>query len=183
MKKIILIFVISLLILLSIIGVYFSVKYYRQFKFLSNVNVENNSKIEKLTLELEDLKKTNETLKNSLTIEQSVFYKTQECMKKDNYTTVGMNGCVYDSIEDWEKAINKHLSNLKKITTKEQYALIQQAQKDWKVYQRSQSLANSELLLSKSGTIYSNYALGINVDIYKERAAELDSLYYFFSQP
>lgn len=183
MKKIILISIISLLTLLSIISIYFSVKYYRQVKSLSNVNVENSSQIEKLTSELEDLKKTNETLKNSLTIEQSIFYKTQECMKKENYTTAGMSSCVYDSVDDWEKEINKHLRDLKKITTKEQYALVQKAQKDWEMYRKSQSIANTELLLSKKGTMYINIHTGMNVDIYEDRAEELDSLYYFFSQP
>lgn len=183
MKKIILISIISLLTLSTIAGVYFSIKYYRQVKSLSNVNLENNSQIEKLTSELEDLKKTNKMLKDSLTIEQSIFYKTQECMKKENYTTAGMNGCVYDSVDDWEKEINKHLSDLKKITTKEQYALVQKAQRDWETYRKSQSIANSELLLSKKGTIYTNYVAAMNVDIYGDRAAELDSLYYFFSQP
>lgn len=98
-------------------------------------------------------------------------------MKKENYTTAGMNSCVYDSVDDWAKEINKHLSDLKKITTKEQYALLQKAQKDWETYRKNQSIANSRLLLSKQGTIYTNFVSAMNVDIYKNRAAELDSLY------
>lgn len=183
MKKIILISVISLLTLSSIIGIYFSVKYYKQVKVLTDENKVIISQVEKLTSELEDLKKTNKTLKDSLTIEQSIFYKTQECMKKENYTTAGMNGCVYDSVDDWEKEITKHLSNLKNLTTKEQYKLVQKAQNDWETYRKSQSIANSRLLLSKQGTIYTNIVSEMYSAAYEDRAAELDSLYYFFSQP
>lgn len=70
-------------------------------------------------------------------------------MKKENYTTADMNGCVYDSVDDWGKEINKYLGYLKKITSKEQYALVQKAQKDCEVYRKSPSLTNRELLSSK----------------------------------
>lgn len=183
MKKIILVSVITVLTLLSITGIYFSIKYYKQAQALTVEKLDRDFQIEKLTSELEDVKKTNKTLKNSLTVEQSIFYKTQDCMKKENYTTSGMNKCVYDSVNDWEKEINKHLAALKKITDKGQYAFVQQAQKDWEIYRKSQSIANSELLQSKQGTMYINIKTGMNVDIYESRAEELKSLYYFFSQP
>ena len=42
-------------------------------------------------------------------------------MKKENYTTADMNGCVYDSVDDWGKEINKYLGYLKKIISIEKH--------------------------------------------------------------
>ena len=71
---------------------------------------------------------------------------------------------------------------LKGVTTKEQYVKIQTAQKEWLIYRENQSKINSELLLSKQGTIYTNYLAGMDVAIVQKRAEELHSLYYFYSK-
>lgn len=82
MKKVIVILIILILTLVSVFGVCFSVKYYRQTNTLTQKVTNLESIIASKNAEVENLKETNQILKSSLTIEQSIHYKTQECMKK-----------------------------------------------------------------------------------------------------
>ena len=185
MKKIIINLIILALLLLSVFGIFFSISYYEKTKLLNKKVIDLSSKIEVQRLnilELQDEITESKSTPNVKPAKHPLEEKLQVCMQNENYTTSGMNACVYDSIKDWEKEIDKSLMLLKGVTTKEQYVKIQTAQKEWLIYRENQSKINSELLLSKQGTIYTNYLAGMDVAIVQKRAEELHSLYYFYSK-
>lgn len=185
MKKIIINLMILVLLLVSVFGIFFSIHYYKKTKLLNKKVIDLSSKIEEQRLsilELQDEITESKSTPNVKPAKHPLEEKLQVCMQNENFTTAGMNTCVYDSIKDWGKEVDKNLMLLKGVTTKEQYVKIQKAQQEWLMYRNNQSKINSELLLSKQGTIYTNYLAGMDLAIVQKRAEELHSLYYFYSK-
>ncbi len=185
MKKVIIILIISVLFLLSMFGIFFSIYFYEKTKQLNKKVIDLSSKLEVQRLNILDLQEEiteSKSTSNTQAAHSLEEEKLQICMRNENYTISGMNSCVYDSIKDLEKEINNSLMLLKKVTTKEQYVEIQKAHNEWLMYRNTQSKLNSELLLSKQGTIYTNYLAGMDLASVQKRAEELNSLYYFYSK-
>ena len=113
--------------------------------------------------------------------QHDIDLKIQKCMKEKNYTTAGMSQCVYDSIDDWEKEINKYLSLSKKVMTKEQYESLQISQKKWNEYKKAQWDLYNVTYGSKLGTIFININAEDKVSIIEQRANELRGFYEIFT--
>jgi len=95
--------------------------------------------------------------------------KLQNCMAKD-YSTAGMNNCVYDSIDDWQKEIDRYSKIIKKELTPEQTVLFEQTQKDWEAYYSKEKTLLYKTIYIKTGTIHTNIAIGEIHALIKNRA-------------
>lgn len=100
----------------------------------------------------------------------------QECMKKVDYTTAGMNECSDKAMNAWFKEIDKYMNLLKEITSEEEYANILKAQTKWKDYQEAEFVAIS-IIMNKQGTIFQNILSGEECGLVKQRALDLRSFY------
>lgn len=99
----------------------------------------------------------------------------QECLNK-NDTTVGMNKCVYQSMEYWNKEIEKYLDLLSKIITEDDYNKILEAQKKWIEFKELE-FETINLVMEKQGTMFQNSTVGLKAALIKERALNLKELY------
>jgi len=99
----------------------------------------------------------------------------QECLDK-NDTTVGMNKCVYQSMNSWDKEIKNYLGLLSKITSEDDYNKILESQKKWEEYKTLEFEAIS-LVMEKQGTMFQNSTVGLKAALIKERALNLKELY------
>ena len=101
--------------------------------------------------------------------------RVRDCIDKD-YSTVGLNKCVYVGMAEWEKEINKYLELLKETLPKDDFEKINKAQEEWEDYRDAQFMV-AEIMLKKDGTMHQNVAVGIKSGIIEERAKELESFY------
>lgn len=99
----------------------------------------------------------------------------QECLDK-NDTTVGMNKCVYQSMESWNKEIEKYLDLLSKIITEDDYNKILEAQTKWIEFKELE-FETINLVMEKQGTMFQNSTVGLKAALIKERALNLKELY------
>ena len=102
----------------------------------------------------------------------------QECMKKEDYTTVGMSKCVDDSINDWNKEIDKYLSLLKEVLPEEQYDLLETSQNKWEDYKKAQWAFLNAAIDEKHGTMYINVLSGDRAGVVEKRAKDLSGLFF-----
>ncbi len=126
--------------------------------------------LEQKQVEISELNKklaVNEDGKHRIEIE------VQECIKEQNYTTYGMNKCVYASEEKWEEEIKLHLEAIKKSLPEEEFVAIAESQDKWLAYRESQIKAIKAVLSDKMGSIYSNYKSADTVGITETRAKQL----------
>ena len=101
--------------------------------------------------------------------------KVRDCIDKD-YSTVGMNKCVYEGMKAWEKEIDKYLNLLKSTLPEEDFEKIKKSQEEWEEYKEAQFRV-AEIMLKKNGTMHQNVAIGLKSGIIEERAKELESFY------
>ena len=99
----------------------------------------------------------------------------RDCIGKQD-STQAMNECTDKARDAWYKEIDKTLNLLKKITTKEDYDKILNAQSKWKEYQEADFEAVS-IISEKQGTMFQNTAAGLKTDLVKKRALDIKELY------
>ena len=99
----------------------------------------------------------------------------RDCIEKQD-STQAMNECTYKARDAWYKEIDKNLNLFTKITTKEDYDKILNAQSKWKEYQEAEFEAVS-IISEKQGTMFQNPAVGVKNNVIKERVYELKRLY------
>ncbi len=152
---------------------------------LSCANIYNyKNKITKMSVEISRLNTTISTLKkkndNSENID-AIEINVQKCMKSCGYTSACMSNCVIDSEKVWKKKLDVSLAKLEKFMTREQYLLLLQTQKDWKVYANHQRKLNSSVIGNFSGSIYSNLLSGAQVGLIEQRAKIIDWFVFLYS--
>jgi len=106
----------------------------------------------------------------------------QECIKRKNYTTFGMNECVDIANEAWLKEIDKYMLMLKQIMPSEKYTLIADSQKKWEAYQEAAWKASQEIMYELPGSIHTNFAKGMQAGVVKRRASDLEFYYSEYKQ-
>lgn len=87
-----------------------------------------------------------------------------------------MNNDVIQSIDFWNKEIEKNLFLLKNITSKEDFDKIMEAQKQWEIYKNNEFIV-CNLIRNKQGTMFQNVAINFECELVKTRALELEKLY------
>ena len=135
--------------------------------------------------EIEALKQTINKQKETITqLEKTnannpVEEKTlQECMKNENYKTIGMTNCINEASGRWNKKIDNNIMSLKKVLPAETYHLLEKSQQKWIEYRDAQWAFLDNFYSQKDGTIYSNILSADKSEIVKHRAQELDELYF-----
>ena len=142
--------------------------------FSSFTIVKQNKELKFLQSKLSEQEQSFTPETESHPIEKAV----QECMKKEDYTTVGMSKCVDDSINDWNKEIDKYLSLLKEMLPEEQYDLLETSQNKWEDYKKAQWAFLNAAIDEKHGTMYINVLSGDRAGVVEKRAKDLSGLFF-----
>jgi len=100
----------------------------------------------------------------------------EECMNKDS-TTAGMNNCMMEAYKQWDAELNKYYKLLMGILSQEEKQQLKDAQIVWLKYRDLETKFRMDTFLNNQGTMYSNMAMSEKLDIVKQRALELTSLY------
>ena len=190
MKKLIIVFIISIAILLTLVvgeGFYITKcrnsisKFKNEISTLQGQNENLRSENLELSSFKSDLESDNNQMKNALGEEHPIYQKQQECMKKQNYTTAAMANCTYTASDEWAKEIDTNIVLLKQYMTTQQYKLLVDSQNKWKEYEKAESKLYKETIGSFVGTMFVPTLAGMQEDIVKQRASDLSSLYYYMS--
>lgn len=190
MKKIVIIFVISVVMLLTLVtgeGFYIAKCKNSISKFqneLSELKAQNkNLRSENLELlsTKSDLENDNNQMKNALGEEHPIYQRQHECMKKQNYTTAAMANCAYTASDEWAKEIDTNIVLLKQYMTPQQYNLLVDSQNKWKEYEKAESKLLAKTVGTFVGTMYIPTLAGMQEDIVEKRASDLSVLYYYMS--
>ena len=99
----------------------------------------------------------------------------KRCLEK-NDTTVGMNKCVYQSMNSWNKEIEKYLDLIGQVVSEEDYNKILESQKLWEVFKESEFEIIS-FIMEKQGTMFQNSTIGMKGALIRQRALNLKELY------
>ena len=119
-----------------------------------------------------------EDLKNATIQEEKIHpidKKFDNCIA-NHYSTEALSICAYDALNSWFKEIDKYLILLKEVVSKEDFQKIELGQKEWKIFQKIE-FETYEIILNKQGTMFQNVAVGNKMNLVKERALNLKSLY------
>ena len=145
---------------------------------------KQNKQLKSLTIQLSEQKRLIADLKeekNNIMPEAGIHpieKDVQNCMKKEDYTTAGMSKCVDNSINDWNKEIDKYLSLLKDTLPEDKYKLLQISQEKWEEYKNAQWQLLEATLSEKDGTMYINILSGDKADVVEKRAKDLSGFYF-----
>ena len=145
---------------------------------------KQNKQLKSLTIQLSEQKRIIAGLKeekNNIMPEAGIHpieKDVQNCMKKEDYTTAGMSKCVDNSINDWNKEIDKYLSLLKDTLPEDKYKLLQISQEKWEEYKKAQWQLLDVALSEKDGTMYINILSGDKADVVEKRAKDLSGFYF-----
>lgn len=145
---------------------------------------KQNKQLKSLTIQLSEQKRIIAGLKeekNNIMPEAGIHpieKDVQNCMKKEDYTTAGMSKCVDNSINDWNKEIDKYLSLLKDTLPEDKYKLLQISQEKWEEYKKAQWQLLEATLSEKDGTMYINILSGDKADVVEKRAKDLSGFYF-----
>lgn len=137
--------------------------------------VKQNKELKLLQSKLSEQEQ--ETFKPKAEI-QPIEKSVQDCMKKEDYTTGGMSKCLDDSINDWNKEIDRYLSLLKETLPEEQYDLLKTSQNKWEDYKKAQWAFLNAAIGKNQGTMYINVLSGDRADVVEKRAKDLSGLYF-----
>lgn len=135
------------------------------------------SKLSQQEQSITELKQEKESLTPKAEI-HPIERAVQECMKKEDYTTVGMSKCVDDSINDWNNEIDKYLLLFKETLPKEQYDLLETSQNEWEDYKKAQWAFLNAVIEEKQGTMYINVLSGDRASVVEKRAKDLSGLFF-----
>ena len=102
--------------------------------------------------------------------------KMEEICLSNKSSTQEMNECTFKAMDAWNKEIEKYLTLLKNINSKEDFENIQISQKNWEKFRDSEIIVYN-LIQQKEGTMFQNVSTGFKRELIKQRAIELKSLY------
>lgn len=144
-------------------------------------------KIEALSDTITELKEEKAELGKRFKKDEPVAYgmdliseKAKDCIKRENYTTAGMNKCIYSSLDKWERAVKNNCDSAKRGLNPEQTELFEKSQQAWEAYKEAQWALNDATLGTKEGSIYINLLAEQKVSIVERRARELDGMAYYY---
>lgn len=109
--------------------------------------------------------------------QQAIDAQLEKCIEKD-YSTSGMNKCVYAATDAWLEQISIYSNLIKKELSNEQYTVFIAAQQTWERYYELEKKLIVETVYKKEGTIHTNIAAGMLQNIVKQRALYLKSYLY-----
>lgn len=181
MKKLI-IFQILVIVILVVAAAY---SFISCLKYKSRISVLNEQ-IEHINNDYLLCKSANKELANKITQLEAekpknpIEIREQKCISKD-YSTAGMNNCVYLATNEWSQEIDKNILLLKSNITVEQYKLLADSQTKWHQYEQSQRAFIDATIGTKVGSIYTNILAGIKNEIVKRRAEDLFEIYDYYT--
>ena len=165
-----------LIVLVFFVSVFYMAKQIQQ----SRVEIEGlRNQLTQKEYMLDELKAKYNTDVILQEAQNPIELEVQECMKKQNYTTVGMSYCVDKSIESWEKEIDKYLKLLETKLTSSQYEALGKSQKQWILYKDMQWQVIDEIMKDCQGSICLNLISGKKAELVKSRAIYLQSVYNY----
>ena len=181
MKKLIIfqIFIILILAFTTVYGFICCSNYKSKIRVL-------NKQVEQINNDYYLYKSANKELENKINQLEAekpknpIEIREQKCISKD-YSTAGMNNCVYLATNEWYQEIDKNISLLKSNVTIEQYKLLADSQKKWQQYEQSQRTFLDATIGTKAGSIYTNILAGIKNEIVKRRAEDLFEIYDYYT--
>ncbi len=109
--------------------------------------------------------------------QNTIDVQLEKCIEKD-YSTSGMNKCVYAATDAWLDQISIYSNMIKKELSKEQYTVFIAAQQSWERYYELEKKLIVETVYNKEGSIHTNIAAGMLENIVKQRALYLKSYLY-----
>ncbi len=110
-------------------------------------------------------------------LSDSIDKQIEECMHSTNYTTAGMNACIFKGEQAWLKEINKLVKKIKKELSPEAAEIFEMSHKHWLEHYKDEEELMQEALYAMSGTIHTNYAREIMYNLVKNRAKYLNVFY------
>lgn len=137
---------------------------------LKNNLVEKDKKIEDLEQNIQNNNNYGNTeYKHKIDIEE------EKCIETSN--TLDYPNCSYYAKEQWQKEINKYIKLLKKEMNTTDYSLININQEKWEQSLQSDTEMIEKYINSKQGLIYVTIETNTIKNIYKSRALLLGTIY------
>lgn len=118
---------------------------------------------------------------NAQEIIHPIDKQEQECLKK-YYSTADMNKCIIMSIDLWEQKIKTTSKQIESLLATKDKNLFQKSQKSWEKHYKAEKTLINKTLYIKKGTIYTNIAKGLILDIAKQRALYLENYLNYISR-
>ena len=176
MKKIVITFAIIFITVVGIESVFLT-KLYRENQ-RSNIHLSEMQ--EKLKIKEKEIQDINNEKEAEQTNEKKydIDIELEKCIEKD-YSTMGMNNCIYKATEKWEKEIEKNSNSLRKILKKDQIILFSEAQKSWEEYYKKEHDFIFKTIFNVQGTIHTNFASSEFYEITKQRALNIEGYKYY----
>lgn len=106
----------------------------------------------------------------------------QECMAKENYTTVGMSKCVDEQSISLEKEITHNVQLLNTKLPKDKLFLLQNSQNKWIEYKKAELLLVRAVLQQQEGTINTNLYSGDNSKFLQRRVDDLSAYLFYLGE-
>lgn len=108
----------------------------------------------------------------------SIDKQIEKCMISENYTTAGMNACVFKGEQAWLEEINKLVKKIKKELSPKAAEMFEKSHKHWLEHYKCEEELMHETLYEMSGTIHTNYARAVMYNLVEKRAKYLDVFYH-----
>lgn len=109
--------------------------------------------------------------------QHAIDVQLEKCIEKD-YSTSGMNKCVYAATDAWLEQISIYSNLIKKELSKEQYTIFIAAQQCWERNYELEKKLIVETVYNKDGTIHTNIAAVMIQSLVKQRALYLKNYLY-----
>lgn len=109
--------------------------------------------------------------------QHAIDVQLEKCIEKD-YSTSGMNKCVYAATDAWLEQISIYSNLIKKELSKEQYTIFISAQRSWERYYELEKKLIVETVYNSEGTIHTNIAAVMIQNLAKQRALYLKNYLY-----
>lgn len=87
------------------------------------------------------------------------------------------SNCAIENANDWDIEINKQLEQIKNVTNKDDYSIVDIAQEDWKKSANSDEKVIHKFVSSQQGAINETLAVSYIANIKKQRALLLKNIY------
>jgi uncharacterized protein YecT (DUF1311 family) len=102
--------------------------------------------------------------------------KMDKCIENDG-STGGMNECMATATAEWDKELNKYYKLLQGKVSPEQKAVLQDVQRSWIAFKDKEIKLINIMYGEMDGTMWTNVASSRVMQITKERALDIKSLY------
>lgn len=174
--------IILILLITSALGIFGTLYYKNQLEDMS-------FKMTSLKQTISDLNSEKKELSREYKKNQPVAYgmdliseKAKDCIKREHYTTEGMNKCIYSSLDKWSKTVTNNYEKVKREMSPEQAELMEKSQQAWEAYKEAQWAVNEATIGTMEGSIYINILAEQKVSIVERRARELDGMTYYYQR-